>query len=756
MRHVVTALVFAALSVGHAQNLAEILNFEAKQSGKLPVGWNAGVPSTVFLDDQVVHSGHWAVRVERTADSPNPFSGINKVFPMDVKGTTIVLRGFIRTEDVSNYTALWMREDGDSAQGGSLAFATLQDKQIRGTTDWTEYSISVPVHAEAKQLFIGFFVAGSGKGWVDDLQLLVDGKPFWEAPKAEHVKTALDSDHEFDTGSKIAFTELTPVQIANLATLGKVWGFLKYHHPQVTTGHRHWDYDLFRIMPAVLAAPDRSAGNAALVKWIAELGETGQCMPCATLSETELHLRPDVGWIEGKEQLGSELSEKLRTVYKLRPANGKQFYVSLAPGVGNPVFANEPSYERIKLDAGFRLLALYRMWNIIEYWFPYRDLLSDDWNQVLVEFIPKVGLAQSTEDYQRALLMFFARIHDTHANLWNALQVRPPVGACQLPVIVRFIENRPVVSGYSDADAGPASGLKPGDTIEALDGVAASQLVERWKPYYAASNEPTVLRDMSRAFTRGDCGDAKVSVRRGGETQEVTAKRISGIKPNAPGIGTHDLAGPTIRRLSNDIAYLKLSSVKAEEAALYIDSAAGTKGLIIDIRNYPSEFMVFALGSLLVDKATPFTRFTSGDLSNPGAFHFNPPLQLNPGKAHYGGKVVILVDETSQSQAEYTTMAFRADPNAVVVGSTTAGADGNVSPIVLPGGLHPMMSGIGVFYPDKHPTQRVGILPDVEVRPTISGIGAGRDEVLEAAIRQILGADAPAAVVEKLAKPGQN
>ena len=67
-----------------------------------------------------------------------------------------------------------------------------------------------------------------------------------------------------------------------------------------------------------------------------------------------------------------------------------------------------------------------------------------------------------------------------------------------------------------------------------------------------------------------------------------------------------------------------------------------------------------------------------------------------------------------------------------------------------------MMSGIGVFYPDKHPTQRVGILPDIEVRPTIGGIGAGRDEVLEAAIRQILGPDAPAAVVEKLAKPGQN
>jgi C-terminal processing protease CtpA/Prc len=107
-----------------------------------------------------------------------------------------------------------------------------------------------------------------------------------------------------------------------------------------------------------------------------------------------------------------------------------------------------------------------------------------------------------------------------------------------------------------------------------------------------------------------------------------------------------------------------------------------------------------------------------------------PPLQ--PGLTV---PVVILIDETSQSQSEYTTMAFRSAPNAIVVGSPTAGADGNASSIPLPGGIQSMISGIGVFYPDKRPTQRVGIIPDIEVRPTIQGIRAGRDEVLEAGVR---------------------
>jgi C-terminal processing protease CtpA/Prc len=103
----------------------------------------------------------------------------------------------------------------------------------------------------------------------------------------------------------------------------------------------------------------------------------------------------------------------------------------------------------------------------------------------------------------------------------------------------------------------------------------------------------------------------------------------------------------------------------------------------------------------------------------------------------YTGKVAILVDEASISQAEYTAMAFRAAGNAIVVGSTTMGADGNVSQIPLPGGLNTAISGIGVFYPDKKPTQRIGIIPDFEVKPTIAGIRAGRDEVLEEALRQI-------------------
>ena len=77
-------------------------------------------------------------------------------------------------------------------------------------------------------------------------------------------------------------------------------------------------------------------------------------------------------------------------------------------------------------------------------------------------------------------------------------------------------------------------------------------------------------------------------------------------------------------------------------------------------------------------------------------------------------------------------MALRVAPGATVIGSTTAGADGNVSEIILPGGIRTMISGIGVYYPDGKETQRVGIIPDIVVKPTRELL-QGRDELLEKA-----------------------
>src|ERR1044072_2695661 len=246
---------------------------------------------------------------------------------------------------------------------------------------------------------------------------------------------------------------------------------------------------------------------------MAGLGPVKPC-DCVKLNESDIHLRPRLAWLADKKLLGAELSANLQSIYANRPASTKQFYVSMVPQAGNASFDHELSYQTIKLpDPGFQILALYRFWNIIEYWFPYRDVVPEDWDKVLIDSLPKVALAKTPEAYKLAMMEVIARVHDTHANLWSSLAVGPPVGICQLPVNVRFVENVPVISSYA-GQAGETSGLKPGDVITNLDGVTYAKLMDQWKPSYAGVNEPTRLLDIARQMTSGDCGKTTINIKR--------------------------------------------------------------------------------------------------------------------------------------------------------------------------------------------------------------------------------------------------
>jgi C-terminal processing protease CtpA/Prc len=545
-------------------------------------------------------------------------------------------------------------------------------------------------------------------------------------------------DDEFDEGSRIGDQTPTAIQVQNLALLAKVWGFAKYHHPLVVGGNHNWDYELFRAVPLVLATQDRETAAGAIVTWLDSLGVIPECSSCAQ-PPRRAHLLPDIDWIADVANLGAELSGRLQAMHRNRPAANGHRYVSFAPGVGNPEFFAERRYPNHPApDAGYRLLALFRFWNIIQYWFPYRDVMDEDWDAVLREFIPIVTAPMDADEYRLAMILLTGRVHDTHANLWGELHLRPPVGSDQVPVLMRFVEGNPVVFGYSHEQRGPATGLQVGDEVHSIDGVPVESLVDSLGMYYPASNEASRLRDMARYMTRGS-GPVTIGGVGASGAFELMVSRVPISELDLSAAWTHDLPGPTFQMLDDDVAYLKLSSVVRDDVGDYITQAQGAEVLVIDIRNYPSEFVVFALGGHLVAGPETFARFTKADPTNPGAFLWSDPVAHRPSEPLFTGRVVILVDEVTQSQAEYTAMAFRVARDAIVVGSTTAGADGNVSSIPLPGDVQSMISGIGVFCPDRTPTQRIGIIPDLVVRPTVAGIREGRDEVLEAGVSYALG-----------------
>lgn len=189
--------------------------------------------------------------------------------------------------------------------------------------------------------------------------------------------------------------------------------------------------------------------------------------------------------------------------------------------------------------------------------------------------------------------------------------------------------------------------------------------------------------------------------------------------------------------LSNNIGYINIKTIKEDNIELIKSVFKNTNGIIIDLRNYPSYFFPFSLSSYFVSSNTPFAKWTVGNPDNPGEFTFTSSSVTPKSDDTYQGKLVLLVNEDTQGQVEYMAMMFQAGNKTTVIGSQTSGANGFISQITLPGGLKTNITGVGVYYPDGRQTQRVGIIPDIIVKPTIKGILEGRDELLEKAIEII-------------------
>ncbi|MEM1001958.1 MAG: S41 family peptidase, partial [Bacteroidota bacterium] len=532
--------------------------------------------------------------------------------------------------------------------------------------------------------------------------------------------------------------DLNAIANSDLELLGRIWGFLKYHHPEVGKGNYNWDYELFRILPKYLESNSISERNKVLINWITNYGAVTPCKSCKEPSE-DAFLTPDLSWIT-ENSISQELQTALMQVYEGR-YQGDHYYIGTYPGVGNPEFKNEEAYADMPYpDAGFRLLCLYRYWNMINYYFPYKHLMDKNWDMTLSEYIPKFINAENELAYEIATLKIIGDIQDTHANLWSGNnKIQEDRGGNYPPVHVRFIENQLVVDDYFEDDRSINSGLQIGDVITEINGKTVFSIVEDLNPFYPASNQPTRLRDISFDILRSTQPSIDVTINRNGSEIQQTLK----LYPSK------DLKGYyrwfkkrtelSFKKINEDIGYVTLQNIKDEDIEPLKDTFRDLKGIIIDIRNYPSTFVPFKLGNYTNSNRTDFVKFTRVNPNNPGEFLFDAGLEvgIKRGWSYRGQKVVVLVNELSQSQAEYTAMAFRAGDKTTVIGSTTAGADGNVSRIDLPGGMRTMISGIGVYYPDGTETQRVGIVPDIVVTPTIEGTKNGRDEVLEKAIQFI-------------------
>jgi C-terminal processing protease CtpA/Prc len=127
----------------------------------------------------------------------------------------------------------------------------------------------------------------------------------------------------------------------------------------------------------------------------------------------------------------------------------------------------------------------------------------------------------------------------------------------------------------------------------------------------------------------------------------------------------------------------------------------------------------------------------NGELVNPQVMETFLQRIPRTDKWRYHGLTVMLIDERTISQAEHTGLFFEAADGTKFVGSPTQGANGDVTNLSLPGGIYVNFSGQAVWHADGRQLQRLGLQPDVEAHPTLAGIRAGKDEVLDKALEYV-------------------
>ena len=716
------------------------LSFEKIENG-IPKGWYIYPQQNymVSLDSVNVKSEKYSISIEFTGDTAN-YQSVLQVLPNNFGGKEITLSGYIKTENVTDgWAGLWMRIDPD------IAFDNMYQNGVTGTTSWKKYEIALDMNpGKTQQIVLGGLLVGKGKMWLDDLKITVDGKDIGKILpiEMESFSEKAKNDKEFDNSSNIVIPELTEQKIYDLELLGRIWGFLKYHHPAAAKGDYNWDYELFRILPAYLKANDNNQRDKVLLKWINKYGKIPACKTCQTTTDSAF-LKPDLSWIE-RSDINQKLKYFLQKIY-LDRHQGNHYYIQMNQGIGNPVFSNERPYSGITFpDAGFRLLTLYRYWNMINYFFPYRYLTDKDWNIVLKEYIPLFIDAKNRLEYELIATLLIAEVCDSHAFLFEFNEVESLKGAAQVPVLVQFIEDKFVVSDcydyhpystLSDAEKAEKIGLKKGDIITCIEGKSVKSIVDSIKKYYPASNETAKMRDITRDILRTDKHTVLIDFISSGrlKQKEINVTSRDGWMYYQYRRKDTDQC---YKFINKDIGYITLKTIKQEDIPVIKKEFINTKGIIIDIRNYPFT-NIDTLVSYFVSKDTPYLKWTKGNPDNPGEFIFKGENIIRKLGDTYYGKLVVMVNEDTQSMAETYTMSFRAGNNTTIIGSPTAGANGNISKIVLPGGLETRISGLGAYYIDGRETQRIGIVPDIVVKPTIKGIREGRDELLEKAIEII-------------------
>jgi len=529
-----------------------------------------------------------------------------------------------------------------------------------------------------------------------------------------------------------------------LSILAKTWGHLKYHHPGIATGKHNWDSILISSIGNILISKKSGQVKTELCRLFKIAGENNATERIAKNMHSISLKNYDNSWI-GKSRILSDEQKRLLIFNTDHPYNGINFYAQSDPDNDSTVFTpNEKPYIDMRYpDINYRLLGLFRFWNVINYYYPYKYAIGKPWASVLSEMIPKMIKATDTLSYHRALAKMSATINDSHGSVWPSV-FTSFTGKYSPPFNFALIDGKAVVNKIVDSSLCSGSNIQVGSVIYASDGISIRRRISENLAYVPASNYGGKIKTMHAFMLNTFTPQASYTVRnRQGKRFVAHIKQVERnfLKDY---VDFMKMTSPVIAKvMDGNIGYIYFSNLNGKNLDSAMNIVAKTKAIIFDMRNYPTNgYGIYYVPNYLLGQPKLYARNTYPDHALPGMFNYriaNEDSNVSKvGKDNptpYEGKVILLVDHRTQSAAEWACMTLMTAPRVTVIGNQTAGADGNVTRTVLPGNYKISFSGLGIYFPDGSETQRRGIPIDIKVKYTLKDLLDNSDPILNSAIK---------------------
>lgn len=116
-------------------------------------------PQTVDVDED-----------DDSGDELEDFGAFAQIIDADLyRDKRVQMVADMRSEEVGQWAGLWMRVDGQ--HGEVHSFDNMQNRAIKGTSDWTRCKIVLPVKMDSRDIFFGILLVGKGKVWLRGVQI---------------------------------------------------------------------------------------------------------------------------------------------------------------------------------------------------------------------------------------------------------------------------------------------------------------------------------------------------------------------------------------------------------------------------------------------------------------------------------------------------------------------------------------------------------------------------------------------------------